>query len=65
MLELWIDDEYKADVYASPYSAHHEPDHSCYRVIIRDVNELDWLTESWETIASHFGFQPESIIYCA
>ena len=67
MLELWIDDQYLEDVTNSniPESdIHHEPDHSCYRVIIRHVNEMHWLTQDWGTIAEHFGFQSESIIYC-
>ena len=68
MLELWIDDEYLEDVTNSNIPAcdiHHEPDHSCYRVIIRHINEMYWLTQSWDAIAEHFGFQPESVIYCS
>jgi len=64
MIELWIDSEYAEDVWNSPYSAHHEPEHSCYRVIIRHINEMYWLTQSWDAIAEHFGFQPESVVYC-
>ena len=68
MIELWFDDEYLEDVTNSniPESdIHYEPDHSCYRVIIRHVNEMHWLTRSWDDIAEHFGFQPESVVYCA
>ena len=67
MLELWIDEDYAEDVTNSNIPAsdiHHEPDHSCYRVIIRHVNEMHWLTRSWDDIAEHFGFQPESVVYC-
>jgi hypothetical protein len=63
MIELWIDDQYEDDVNASPYEAVLEDEHGCFRVTIPDVDELHWLTESWETIGTHFGFQPESIIY--
>jgi hypothetical protein len=68
MLELWIDDQYLEDVTNSNIpeaDIHYEADHSCYRVIIRHVNEMHWLTKSWDDIAEHFGFQPESVIYCA
>ena len=67
MIELWIDEEYKADIEQSmvPESdVHYEPDHSCYRDIIRHVNEMHWLARSWDEIAEHFGFQPESVVYC-
>jgi len=67
MLELWIDEEYSQDVDATlvpPSDVHYEPEHGCYRVILRHVNEMYWLTQDWGTIAEHFGFQPESVIYC-
>jgi hypothetical protein len=67
MIELWIDSEYAEDVTNSNIPAsdiHHEPEHSCYRIIIRHVNEMYWLTQSWDAIAEHFGFQPESVVYC-
>jgi hypothetical protein len=67
MIELWIDSEYLGDVTNSNIPAsdiHHEPEHSCYRIIIRHVNEMYWLTQSWDAIAEHFGFQPESVVYC-
>ena len=68
MLELWIDDEYLEDVTNSniPESdIHYEADHSCYRVTIRHINEMYWLSRSLYEIAEHFGFQPESVIYYA
>jgi len=67
MIELWIDEEYSQDVDATlvpPSDVHYEPEHHCYRVIIRHVNEMHWLTQDWGTIAEHFGFQPESVVYC-
>ena len=68
MLELWIDDEYLEDVTNSNIpeaDIHYEPDHSCYRVTIRHINEMYWLSQSLYVIAEHFGFQPESVIYYA
>jgi hypothetical protein len=67
MLELWIDQDYAEDVTNSNIPAsdiHYEAENSCYRVIIRHINEMYWLTQSWTDIAEHFGFQPESVIYC-
>ena len=68
MLELGIDDEYLEDVTNSniPESdIHYEAEHSCYRVTIRHINEMYWLSRSLYEIAEHFGFQPESVIYYA
>ena len=68
MIELWIDQDYAEDVTNSNIPAsdiHHEPDHSCYRVVIRHINEMYWLNRSLYEIAEHFGFQPESVIYYA
>ena len=68
MIELWIDQDYAEDVTNSniPESdIHYEADHSCYRVTIRHINEMYWLSRSLYEIAEHFGFQPESVIYYA
>ena len=64
MIELWIDEEYKADVDASPHTAHHEPEHNCFRVILHVEDEMSWLGASWDVIAELHGFQPESVVYC-
>ena len=65
MLELWIDSDYGQDVKSCNYRFSYDDEHGAYRVIIDGVNENHWLTESWESIATHFGFQPESVVYCA
>lgn len=66
MIELWIDSDYEQDVKSCNYRFSYDEEHGAYRVIIDGVDELYWLIDqTWETIAEHFGFQPESVIYCA